>query len=157
MTNDNAMQDALQRLYDSTIAFHDTFQTPRDYEARVRVLCEECGELVRATYPQDIAEEAADVIVTTFGVMQSLGINFCDGYYPSSFLHGVTKVWDLVRYIQEYPRFPNPKRYTGVVYDIIVECAALSNVEAINTVIERNERKTIKTHMLNKHGKVVER
>lgn len=75
------MSDELKALWESTANLHKRFfpDSPPTFEARFRVFYEEIAELNLALMDisgnePDVAKEAADVFVTTIGLLQWYGI-----------------------------------------------------------------------------------
>lgn len=75
---------ALQQLWESTEALHERFfpDKPPSFEARYRVFCEEIAEFTLALTDTgddeipDVAGEAADILVTLFGLLQGYGLPY---------------------------------------------------------------------------------
>lgn len=78
--------NSLQTLWNSTFDLHSRFfpDTPPDFEARWRVFNEEVSEfLLECANANDLtdqepAKEAADVLVTSIGLLQGLGFEYED-------------------------------------------------------------------------------
>lgn len=157
MTN-TELHDALQRLYDSTAAFHDRFNTPRDLIARKRVFGEECVEYLLAGTHQEMEEEAADVLVTAIGIYDLLYTPEDKPLFGETFGLWPTPHYDYIWYdVGMVLTHNTPKTVMDWLIEICEYMAKATSIEAINAVIEKNEKKTTDTHVLGKHGKVVER
>jgi NTP pyrophosphatase (non-canonical NTP hydrolase) len=71
------MNDPLRDLMHSTTAFYDRFGWRPVREDAVKIFEEEVREVIEAAHSGDqqhTAEEAADVMVTVFGLCQSVGV-----------------------------------------------------------------------------------
>lgn len=156
--NTQDMQDALDRLWDSTAAFHARFETSTEYEARVRVLVEECGELVRATSEEE-AKEAADVIVTAYG-LAALYFTGHSWLHGESIMHArpqevlLSQLWEYLYFVQLGIR-DDERSYTLSSLLSVAACASVfTTVDAINATIAKNDAKTWDTHYKAANGKI---
>lgn len=87
------MNDLLHALWQSSEDFYERFgMYPPDTRAQLRVMTEECFEVVEAALtgtPEEVAKEGADLNVTLMGVLMSRGVEYDE--YQAATVHVINK------------------------------------------------------------------